>query len=305
MATTLDTSIAKTSLAAVKRQGNITSVEYDDKLTELINTVSQKITTLLNGREIVATDYVQWLDGNGEGEFVVPQYPLIRVNLLATGRCRSMTVQYTGSDTRATAQITATGLGLTSWGTGGVTATDVDWASYETVAEVVTQVTDNVTGWTATLIEDTPSKWLRPRGGRDAKTSAIDIEAPDCFDVEYDIKRDAGIIQFTGWRHALAYEPAMMRPAHGMGLGGAYLADPAPFGGLAILADYRAGFETIPADIEQVAREAVVQAFDSSYRDGSIKSESLGGYSYTLADQALDSGKYSAVLIKYTREVLA
>lgn len=310
MSTTLDTSIAKTSLAAVKRQANISAADsaactYDAKLTEYINIASQKITSLLNGRELVATDYVSWLDGNGEGEFVVPQYPLIRVNLLATGRIRSMTVQYTGSSPRATAQVTATGLRLTSWGTSGVTTTEVAWADYQTVGEVVTQVNDNVADWTATLIEDNPSKWLRPQGGRDAKTAAIDIDAPDCFNHEYEVKYASGLIQFRGWRSYLDYEPAAMRATDGMGIGAAYLTGAAPLGGLAIMADYRAGYETVPADIEQVAREMAVMMFDASYRDGSIKSESLGGYSYTLADQAAESGRFDSVLQKYMREVIA
>lgn len=306
MAITLDTTIAKTSLAAVKRQANVawSVTTYDDQLTEYINIASQKITSLL-GRELVATDHVEWLDGNGEGQFAVPQYPLIRVNLLATGRSASMTVQYTGSSPRATAQVTATGLRLTSWGTSGVTATDVAWSSYETVGEVVTQVNDNVPDWTATLVEDNPSKWLRPQGGRDAKTSAIDIDAPDTFDHEYEVKRDAGLIQFRGWRSSFGFDTSIMRPTHGMGLGAAYGSGTTPFGGLAILADYRAGYETVPADIEQVARDMASTMLKFSLRDESVKSESLGGYSYTLADEVAGTGKYDSVLNKYMREVIA
>ena len=309
MATVLDTSIAKTSLAAVKRQANIASgiTTYDDVLNEYINIASQEITTRLN-RELVATDYVKWIDGRGEDELVMDEYPLIRVNLLATGRNTAMTVQYSGSDAKAAAQVTDTGLRLTSWGTTGVTTTEVDWATYEAVSAVVTQINDNVTGWTATLKEDGPSKWLRPQGGRDAKTAAIDIDAPDCFDREYDVKYESGMIQFHGWRstaYGFGTYAETMRPTNGMGMGGAYLSGAAPFGGLSILADYRAGYETIPADIEQVARDKAVTMFREKFRDASVKSESLGSYSYTLADQAAEEARHETVLNRYMREVLA
>lgn len=310
MPVTIDTSIAKTSLLAVKRAANISldPGNYDDTLNEYVNIASAKITSLLDGRELVATDYVQWLDGNGEGEFVVPQYPLLRVNLLATGRSTSMTARYTGAGVRATAQVTDTGLRLTSWGTSGVVATDVAWASYETVGEVVTQINDNVADWTAVLLTDNPSKWLAPQGGRDAKTAAVDIDAPDTFDHEYEVRTGPGLIQFTGWRSSFGdfdTDAGLMRPTHGMGLGTRYKSGSTPFGGLAILADYRAGYETIPADIEQVARDMAVTMFRTSYRDGSVKSESLGGYSYTLADKVGESGEYDSVLNKYKREVIA
>lgn len=308
MATTLDTTIAKTSLAAVKRQANIASgvTTHDDQLTEYINVVSQRITTLLNGRELVATDYVQWIDGMAEEQLALPQWPIQRVNILASGRDTALTVQYTGSGVRATAQVTDTGLRLTSWGTTGVVTADVDWATYETVGEVVTQINSAVSDWTAALKTDNPSKWLKPTGGRDAKTSAIDIDAPGCFDITYELRRDLGLIQFPYHSELDYFEPsAGMRPAAGMGIGGTHSGGTAPFGGLAVLVDYRAGFETIPADIEQVAREMAVMAFDGSYRDGSVKSESLGGYSYTLVDQAIESGRFDSVLTKYMREVMS
>lgn len=308
MSTTLDTTIAKTSLAAVKRQANIASgvTTFDDQLTEYINIASKKITTLLNGRELVATDYVQWIDGMAEDQLALPQYPIQRVNLLASGRDTALTVQYNGSGVRATAQVTDTGLRLTSWGTAGIVSADVDWATYPTVGQVVTRINTAVDDWTATLKTDNPSNWLKPTGGRDAKTSAIDIDAPGCFDINYEIRRDVGLIQFPYNAEFDYFEPsAGMRPAAGMGIGGTYGGGTAPFGGLAVLVDYRAGFETIPADIEQVAREMVIMAFDGSYRDGSVKSESLGGYSYTLIDQAVESGRFDSVLTKYMREVMS
>ncbi|MGB1226181.1 MAG: hypothetical protein ACPHCN_18845 [Mycobacterium sp.] len=303
----LDT-CAKTTLAAVKRQANISASNptYDAKLTDYINAASAKITSLLGGREVCAKDYVHWLDGHGSDELMLPQWPIQRVNMLATGSARALTLQYTGSDVRASAQVGETGLRLASWGIGGTTNTLIPWTSatagttlHETIGEVVTQVNDNVTDWTATLVTDGPAAWLRPAGGRDAKTAALTLDAADCIDHDYEVKHATGLIQFRGRGHG------PNRPAAGMGIGGTFLAGETPMGGLRVLADYRAGFEAVPADIEQVARAMAVAMYDQSYRDGSIKSESLGGYSYTLADQVTMDAGWQSVLDTYGREVLA
>ncbi|MGB0970436.1 MAG: hypothetical protein ACPGVG_05670 [Mycobacterium sp.] len=304
MATLPLDSCAKTSLAAMNRQLNISAADiaaetYDDKIIEIVNAVSAKITTMLNGREVCAKDYVAWMDGQGADEFVVPQFPIIRVNVLATGCAKAMTVQYTGSNARATAQVTAEGLLLTSWGTSGATAVSKAWADFETIGELVTEINDNIADWTAVLTADGPSKWLRPAGGRDAKTSAMALDYPDDIGHEFEAKYDTGLIQFRG------RGSGAMRPTDGMGLGGTHLAGETPLGGLRVMLDYRAGFETTPADIEQVAREMTAEVFDLSYRDGSVKSESLGGYSYTLVDTVATSGRWADVLARYEREVLA
>lgn len=300
-------SCAKTTLTAVKRQTNIAAgtSAHDARITEIINAVSARITTLLGGREVCAKDYAQWLDGYGSDQITLPQWPVIRLNALASGSARALTVQYTGSDVRATAQVTTTGLQLTSWGTGGATATSVPWTSstsgatvYETVGEVVTQINDNVTDWTATLVTDGPSSWLRPSAGRDAKTAAMTLYAPDCLDHDAEVQHATGLVQFRSGG-------AGSRPAAGMGLGGTYLGDGSPMGGMAVLADYRAGFETVPADIEQMAREMVAEIFDRSFRDSALQSESLGGYSYTLADGLAINDRWSAVIDRYTREAVA
>jgi uncharacterized phiE125 gp8 family phage protein len=47
---------------------------------------------------------------------------------------------------------------------------------------------------------------------------------------------------------------------------------------------YNGGYATIPDDVDMVCRELVVEAYNLSKRDSTLRSESLGDYSYTLAD---------------------
>jgi hypothetical protein len=49
-----------------------------------------------------------------------------------------------------------------------------------------------------------------------------------------------------------------------------------------VLVDYRGGYETIPADVEQATLMVVGKFFRDRTRDASVSSESLGGYSYSL-----------------------
>ena len=51
-----------------------------------------------------------------------------------------------------------------------------------------------------------------------------------------------------------------------------------------VLVDYRAGYETIPDDVELVAHELVAEAFNLGKRDTTTKTEWLGDYSFALAD---------------------
>jgi uncharacterized phiE125 gp8 family phage protein len=48
---------------------------------------------------------------------------------------------------------------------------------------------------------------------------------------------------------------------------------------------YTAGYATIPDDLDMVCREVVRDAYNLSKRDPTLKSESLGDYSYSLASQ--------------------
>ncbi len=47
---------------------------------------------------------------------------------------------------------------------------------------------------------------------------------------------------------------------------------------------YNGGYATVPDDLDMLCRELVAETYNQSKRDTSIRSESLGDYSYTLVD---------------------
>ena len=51
-----------------------------------------------------------------------------------------------------------------------------------------------------------------------------------------------------------------------------------------VLVEYRAGYQTIPEDVELVTHELVAEAFNLGKRDTTAKTEWLGDYSFALVD---------------------
>lgn len=306
MPTTLDTTIAKTTLAAVKRQLNIASgnTDHDSNLTELINAASVEITTML-GRELVATDYVEWIDVAGQDRVNLRQWPLINLNRVASGTDTAFTVQYTGSDTAATAQVTKTSLILKSYGTSGITATTKLWSDFETAAELVTEIVANVTDWTATLNNNTASRWLRPSAGIDAASVSVDVEYADQDDRDVNWDLDAGVLRYRYGNWGNGYAAGLDRPTAGMGIGGRYLGGTTGTGGKALMVDYRAGYETIPYDIEMLVIRMVRFMFNEIFVNPTLQSETLGSYSYTLATKAAEVENARVIIDRYREVVLA
>jgi hypothetical protein len=68
-----------------------------------------------------------------------------------------------------------------------------------------------------------------------------------------------------------------------------------------VLVDYRGGYETIPADVEQATLMVVGKFFRDRTRDASVQSESLGGYSYSLRSGDETAKEIESLLGPYKR----
>lgn len=287
-------SYALTTLAGVKSQLGITGSDDDDWLTELINASTDKIERYA-GRRFAATDYVEWLNGAGESSVVLGQYPIIRINAVSTALRDVIEVQYTGDSIHTTATVTATGIRLSTMDAAGTATTEtVDWATYKTASAVATQVS-TISGWTGTLRADAPATHIRQVAfALDSGVSA-NLQAADHYTANVVVDAPSGVLTFDG-------------PAGGVypfGGGGVRVGSAASYGLQSIMADYRAGYDAIPADIEQICREFAASMYQRQTGIGAIQSESIGSYSRSLADGQSFSDSTVAVLAKYSREVIA
>jgi hypothetical protein len=265
-----------TTLASLKRLPGIPASGHDDLLTELINAVSDRIKRIC-GRDLVATDYREWIDGDREQSVTIKNWPIIRVDRIAYGRDNGIELQYTGSDIRAMVVVYESGVRLQSIAADGTTSTtSLTFATYPTMSTMATAI-NAVSDWSASVKTDAPSADMHPLAGMDAKTRAVYLTFPDVDDYPADVNYDAGIIEFR--KMLDRYDDTWESPQPRI--------EPTPRvprGFRNLLVQYRGGYETIPDDIARAANELIVSAF--ALKPGNIQTESIDNYSYTLANQA-------------------
>jgi len=131
---------------------------------------------------------------------------------------------------------------------------------------------------------------------------------PGTFDEPYHFDTESGVVAFSGNsishggrfgdRYGETYGDAF-------GFGRVRVTGAVPAGHQYIMCDYRAGYETVPADVEYVANQLVQMAYQAGLHDQALQSENLGDYSYNLADQQAFSDKQMNILRFYMREAVA
>ena len=123
---------------------------------------------------------------------------------------------------------------------------------FDTVGELVTAV-DALSDWSATLLNDGPSKFLIRRPAVAVKTfngtQDITVESWQQTDSEYDLDYEGGVV-------SLSFVP--------------------PYGICRIL--YRAGFDSLPPPVERELLRMVKAQYESLSRDSAAKSMRLGDY---------------------------
>lgn len=251
---------ALATLEALKRELSITGTDYDDLLKQLINAASNRIEQQ-TGRKFKARTHYERVKGHGR--YFVNNSPLIHVNRIATGDANSFYAQYSGSDSFASMAVSPDAVRVLSWGSGGTTTNTYDFATYTKASDIVSQI-NGLTGWSATTQNDCPSAWLKPKAGISAKDANAYGTFEDNAGVAFDIDENCSALLIEG--------------AYGdfYGVGCQYFVE------------YVGGYETIPDDLAALCIQIASQAFNRAKHDTSLQSESLGGYSYSLIDAAMN-----------------
>ena len=166
--------------------------------------------------------------------------------------------------------------------TGG-TDTDTTYtfssADFDTIGELATAV-DALSDWSATLLNDGPSKFLIRRPAVAVKTvngtQNITVESWQQTDSDYDLDYEAG-------RVALSFDP--------------------PYGIARIV--YTAGFDSLPSAVERELLRMVKGQYESLTTDGTAKKMRLGDYSIETDPSAvmslLDAEAVASRLPRYKR----
>jgi hypothetical protein len=241
--------------------------ENEELLDLLITNIWDGVESALS-RDILSTDFSEIYTLPSIGvELVLRQPNVTQVTMLSFETEHAIDMSYSGSDTHARVEVTDTAVVTTSRVGATTTTTTSTFASNVTTDAMATTISA-LSGWTATAINSRPSAFLERRGVQDTKNKTVRLEAWDDSVGDYSVEYEAGVITFwgdsirAGWPGAIwnGYNRARI--------------------------DYTAGFTTIPSDVEQAIIEAVRDAWAEKDRTGGLKSESLGDYSWTAADNA-------------------
>lgn len=246
---------ALTTLDEVKRELNITATTDDDYLKQLINQESASIEKELD-RNIKARDYnslvrTKW------GQVRIKHTPLLAVNRVAFGEQVCLNVKYNTSCLRATIQISTTEVKGIVIATNGTTTTNtITLSSTTTASELATLIGNWSVNWIVTSYNDCLSTELYTSKALPLNNdTGVNLLYPNTDDNQAFILDENGIVGLT---ESANYEY--------------------------VIINYRAGYETIPDDINQYCISRVVNDYVMRAQGLGLKSASLEGYSYTLGN---------------------
>ena len=317
-----------TTVSRFKTFSRITGTVYDTILAALIPQVSQLIARYLRA-DLVDTVYYAWLNGNGGASLLLPNWPVTavyncgyRYNVAANITNTSTTVS------QALVSCDGTNLYLNEYSNLGVnTITTLLLATYPTITLLKAAV-ENVTGWTMPLMGTYPywpSCQIRPFGaGQATSPDSCEIDIPSLPEpVRIISDCEISMISAMQYPGALNYGFGYGVPtgmiSHGMGYGMGYeiplIEGGFPKGLMNIYVNYRAGYVmptdspasdgTLPPGLEMVAQLIIRDFFTGTGINSMMKNESIGDYSYGLADVASAVQGRIKDLNQYRRFVLA
>lgn len=273
------------TLQYVKDWLNETGSTNDTVLERLIEAACKRVEKYI-GREIVSRDRVEWHDGN-QRTLRLRHYPINHCIYLGWGRQVVMNVSSTTStDLGATVSVSSTDPHIANRGlvlvrtdsAGTVTTTTLLFSTYKTVATLVAQV-NLTTGFSAETIVDMPTKYLHRMGPADATDGTAAITGPSARNTTFRMDPNSGTITF---------------PVQSFDEDWDEIEEEWGNHDQTVVVEYNAGYDTVPADLQQAVAEIVAAAYRARFRDANVNSESLGDYSYTsavrdAADDLLDS----------------
>jgi len=266
---------ALTTLASIKRALAITGTTYDTLLTELINQVSARIERL-TGRHFAAAEYNEWVCTDGEHQFTIRNWPIVRVNRVRYCTDTAIRASYTGSDIEAVVSVyydddggSGTARLLTVAADGTETSNTFAFSTYKTLSTLATAM-NAISGWTVSLYasRDGQSLSLWPSGGIDAKNTTGELYAVTEFDRVTKVDHRRGMVSVAGTS-------------------------------MNLLVSYRGGYEVIPDDVARVANEMTASSYHEISVNPMLASESIPDYSYSLANKTEIASNHQTVLDAY------
>lgn len=261
-----------TTLAVLKTWLGVTDTADDIVLQWSIQQASRIVQTHC-ARNFTEQRYYEIRDTYGAMRLALEQSPVTVVRFVGVGWDSVLSINSTNStDAFASVAVDADQVHLTRVSsTGTETASQVSFGSHDVSSEVVNHI-NTISGFSAGLILNVPSRYIRRLAGRDVRNSTAYLEAPTEGLDDYQIDLDRGMI----------YGKTLDRYR-------------------SVLVDYTAGYATIPTDVELATLTIAARSYRARTRDRSIASESLGGYSYSTRSLVEIEDEEKRMLAPYRR----
>ena len=261
-----------TTLAVLKTWLGVTDTADDMVLQWSIQQASRIVQTHC-ARNFTEQRYYEVRDTTGQQKLVLYNYPATVIRFVGVGWDSVLSINSTNStDAFASVAVDADQVHLTRvTSTGTETASQVSFGAHDVSSEVVQHI-NTISGFSAGLILNVPSRYIRRLAGRDVRNSTAYLEAPTEGIDEYIPELENGII----------YGSTLNRYR-------------------SVLIDYTAGYATIPSDVELATLTIAARSYRARTRDRSIASESLGGYSYSTRSLVEIEDEEKRMLAPYRR----
>ena len=229
-------------------------------------------------RLLEANDYHQWFDGPGGPNLFLPEYPILALRRVCTSAVECISITNSTADAIGYSMAVVNGkLYLTiSGGTSAGTNT-LTLSTYATMALLVAAINALGSGWAAAVEEEGDPVDIRPgvEGAQIAGTTLYIYHPAD--EVLANVDRDTGGLAYgTDW----------------------------PLGGNCIFVNYRAGHETIPADLQMIATQAACEILFGSGRERGLSSEKLGDSAWAAKESPGILNQFKDDLKPYRRRRL-
>ena len=273
----LDT-YALTSLATAKEYLRIAAAvtDNDDLITNSINRASAQVETIAN-RRFLTRDYADWFDGNGEHAMYLDHWPVMAVTRVASGRLDVLGVWCSSTSmTHASVRVTSASLILVHTDSTGSTTTTLSFATYTTIATLLSQINATGSGWAG----------LDAGYGTYLTADLAQTPALFCLNVYADLPHPAQALNNYLWDE----DSGRLHYSGGFSLGVQN-----------IYIEYTGGYSTIPYDLEQACLMLIASYYFGTRRDPGLSSEKLGDYAWAAKGSDGFKKDLSKRLEKYIR----
>jgi len=258
---------------------SLTDTTQDDRIKDIINQMSAHLERVID-RKIKARDYSETRRAT-RGCINTKQYPIISINRVAidTNNAFSLSenssfadiICYCDGNNFVVKAINAT--------TGTTTTYTYLLTSYPIVSLLVAQINTDISGITASVVNNIPTTYLCPMAGTSFNDKIIQIQYFYDSWLNYIIRNENGLINFVDGHYYNQWVQIL----------------------------YRAGYDSVPYDLKNAVLEAINNVYQMVINGivTGITKQQIGDYSYTIGAVGSQDIAINTSLYRFNSDIIS